>query len=463
MRSPVVSRLLVTLAPTALAATPAIGAVIRTDLSPGFTIPAVDGTYFYIDMGEDGTPSYRIAGPYDGQPNEDLRIFYDVRPNVEWAIHDPDIVDNDKVTVAALGASGGSSAYQYALRLDAGTTINASLFSQETAQAHVERENDSPWDMDGIAKFVAVRIDNGDTGDWFYGYVELSWNVDDTVTVYSFGVETTLNQPITAGAVGNTAPTAVAISPTSPSLPENTDTSSRVKIADINVTDDGSGTNNLAVTGADAASFEIIGTELFVRAGVSLNHESKASYSATVQVDDTSVGSTPDATTNFTLNITNVNEPPTDIALSNNTIDNAAAPNTVVGNFTAVGDPEGGSHAFSFVSGPGATDNGSFSIFSGQLRAIDPSSLTAGAKTVRIRATDTGSPVQSIEKAFTINVSDTTPPTVVSIERANPAQEVTNAGSVTFRVTFSEVVQGVNTSDFTVSGAGASGGPASPA
>ncbi|MGV3639627.1 MAG: T9SS type A sorting domain-containing protein [Adhaeribacter sp.] len=43
---------------------------------------------------------------------------------------------------------------------------------------------------------------------------------------------------------------------------------------------------------------------------------------------------------------------------------------------------------------------------------------------------------------------DTTPPTVLSINRLTPPQQTTNASAVTFRVTFSEFVAGVDITDF---------------
>ena len=56
---------------------------------------------------------------------------------------------------------------------------------------------------------------------------------------------------------------------------------------------------------------------------------------------------------------------------------------------------------------------------------------------------------------------DTTAPTVVSIERQTPSDEDTNANSLTFRVTFSEDVENVGTTDFAVTEPG--GGTATTA
>lgn len=102
----------------------------------------------------------------------------------------------------------------------------------------------------------------------------------------------------------NLAPTAVILNGTVASIPDNTLTTTALKVADITVTDDGLGNNNLFVTGADASFFQIIGTALFLKAGTVLNHTTKPSYNVTVNVDDASVGATPDATTNYTLTIT---------------------------------------------------------------------------------------------------------------------------------------------------------------
>jgi hypothetical protein len=117
----------------------------------------------------------------------------------------------------------------------------------------------------------------------------------------------------------NEAPTAVALQNTTTSLPENTNTASAIKLADIVVTDDALGTNALSLSGTDAAFFEVVGTALRQKAGTVLNFEVKASYSVTVRLDDSGVGATPDATVNFTLTVTDVNEAPTAVAFQNTT------------------------------------------------------------------------------------------------------------------------------------------------
>jgi uncharacterized protein YjiK/2',3'-cyclic-nucleotide 2'-phosphodiesterase (5'-nucleotidase family) len=102
----------------------------------------------------------------------------------------------------------------------------------------------------------------------------------------------------------NQAPTAITLNNAVNSLEENTSTASPIKIADIVVTDDGLGNNELSLTGADAASFQLTGSSLYLKAGVVLDFETKTSYSVTINADDTTLGTTPDVTVNFTLTVT---------------------------------------------------------------------------------------------------------------------------------------------------------------
>ncbi len=106
---------------------------------------------------------------------------------------------------------------------------------------------------------------------------------------------------------------------TTTSIAENTSTATHIKVADINVADDALGTETLSLTGADAASFEIVGSSLYLKAGVTLNYEAKTSYSVTVNADDSTVGATPDASQSFTLSVGNVNEAPTSLSFANTT------------------------------------------------------------------------------------------------------------------------------------------------
>jgi protocadherin Fat 4 len=119
----------------------------------------------------------------------------------------------------------------------------------------------------------------------------------------------------------NEAATAVTLSNIVTNLDENSDTSASTKVADIAITDDALGTNTLSLSGADAAKFEIVDNggqfELHLRAGETLDFESDAGFDVTVNVDDAGVGASPDASTNYSLSVTDRNEEATAVQLNN--------------------------------------------------------------------------------------------------------------------------------------------------
>jgi len=204
----------------------------------------------------------------------------------------------------------------------------------------------------------------------------------------------------------NEAPTAVVLTPSSASLAENASTATFTTLATILVTDDALGVNTLSLTGTDAGSFEIVGNALRLRAGVSLDFETKPTYSVTVNVDDATVGSTPDASASFTLNITNVNEAPTNIVLSNGIIAENKAIGTIVGVLSTIDPDNADTFGYQLVSGAGGSDNGSFTIDSnGQLRTngiFDHE--TKSSYSILVRTTDQGGAF--FEKQITVQVSN---------------------------------------------------------
>jgi hypothetical protein len=142
-------------------------------------------------------------------------------------------------------------------------------------------------------------------------------NVDDT----SVGgtPDDTIAYQLNITAAQNTAPT-LTLANAVVSLPENTNTSSPIKLADIVINDDGLGSNQTFLTGSNAGFFQIVGTELFLRAGVTLNRASNPTLFVTVNVDDPSLGGSPDDTVNYQLNITSAQNTPPTMQLANATV-----------------------------------------------------------------------------------------------------------------------------------------------
>jgi hypothetical protein len=117
----------------------------------------------------------------------------------------------------------------------------------------------------------------------------------------------------------NEAPTGVTLAGVTTSLPENTDTAAGIKVADIVVADDALGANDITLSGVDAASFEVIGTSLFLKAGVVLDYETQSVYAVTVTVADPSLPGSVPLTTTYALTVTDVNDAPTGIRLKDAT------------------------------------------------------------------------------------------------------------------------------------------------
>jgi len=203
----------------------------------------------------------------------------------------------------------------------------------------------------------------------------------------------------------NEAPTSLSVANTTASLPENTPTASRIKLADIVVADDGLGTNSLSLSGADAESFEIGGLALYLKAAAVLNYEAKDSYTVTVSVADTSLDGFIPLSTDFTLAITTVNEIPTDIALSAATIAENQPSRSVIGTLTTTDVDSGDAFIYTLVAGDGDLGNGAFLIVGNALQTADSFDHEAKSSySVRVRSTDAGGLFS--EKSFTITVTD---------------------------------------------------------
>ncbi len=142
--------------------------------------------------------------------------------------------------------------------------------------------------------------------------LDVTVEVDDTAV----GATPDDTAPLSITVTDMNSPPTVTLANTTTTFPEDQDTSVAIKVADIVITDDALGTNNLSLSGADAALFEIVGTELRLIAGANLDFETNPSLDVTVEVDDTTVGATPDDTAPLSISITDVNEPPT-VALAN--------------------------------------------------------------------------------------------------------------------------------------------------
>ncbi|MCA9096431.1 MAG: cadherin repeat domain-containing protein, partial [Planctomycetaceae bacterium] len=199
----------------------------------------------------------------------------------------------------------------------------------------------------------------------------------------------------------NRAPCDIALS--SSSIAENNPSGTTVGTFSTTDLDSGNTFTYTLVTGTgdtDNASFTIVGDDL--RTAEVFNFEAKNSYSIRVKTTDQDGKTFEEA---FTINVSNVNETPTNIALSHNSVEENSPVNTAVGTFMTADPDSGNTFTYTLVTGTGDTDNASFTIVGNQLQTAAVLNFEMQESySIRVRSTDQGN--QSVEKIFTINATD---------------------------------------------------------
>lgn len=199
----------------------------------------------------------------------------------------------------------------------------------------------------------------------------------------------------------NDPPTAVTASVNT--IPENLNPNTAVALLDAVDPDLNDTHTFLLVNGAGSSGnsyFSIQGADLI--ATNPFNFESASSVSVRLRATDPA-GASVESILNFT--ITNVNEVPSDISMSNGAIGENQNAGTAVSLLNSIDPDAGDTHTYTLVSGAGSTHNSSFTISNGQLftaAVFDYESTPV--LTIRVRSTDAGG--LFLEKSLTINVSD---------------------------------------------------------
>lgn len=114
--------------------------------------------------------------------------------------------------------------------------------------------------------------------------------------------------------------------------------------------------------GSDNAAFNIVGNNL--RATNSFNFENKSVYSIRLQVSDKAANTHTDT---FKILVNNLNEAPTDILLSTDTIQENKSVNTLLATLSTVDEDAGQSFTYSFDNVAG-NDNANFNLIGNSLR-----------------------------------------------------------------------------------------------
>jgi len=344
-------------------------------------------------------------------------------------------------TVIAKDAANNQSEKAVTLGINNLDEVAPTITSGATATAIAENSGA------GQVVYTATSTDTGDiaTGSTTYslkaltgdvaaftingssGAVTLTGNPNfEAKSSYSFTViakDAANNQSEKAVTLGindiNEATTAINLNNQVTAIAENTSTPTRIKVADVAITDDALGTNNLSISGTDATFFEISGNALYLKANTVLNYEAKTSYNVTVNVDDSTVGNTPDATTNFTLNVTNVNEAPS-ITAANFSIEENSVFNTLIGQVVARDPDANDKITFGITSGnTDVNGNGKtpFAIDSntGEIKVNDPSDLNFEKNPIfNLGITATDADGLTDQSVFAVNLKNVVEPVTLT-------------------------------------------------
>ena len=171
-------------------------------------------------------------------------------------------------------------------------------------------------------------------------------------------------------------------------------------VATLGATDpDAGSTFTYALTSDPSGKFEVVGNEVRVKAGASLDYETAPSHQVNVTVTDAG-GLTRTETVNIA--VTNQNEAPTDITVAGGTVAENAAAGTVVATLGATDPDAGSTFTYALTSDP----SGKFEVVGNEVRVKAGASLdyeTAPSHQVNVTVTDAG----GLTRTETVNIAVT--------------------------------------------------------
>ncbi len=193
---------------------------------------------------------------------------------------------------------------------------------------------------------------------------------------------------------------------------ENTAADQNIGTA-VSATDADEDTLTYALSGTDAASFDIDTTNGQIKTKAALNYETKSSYAVVVTASDETLSDT----INITINVSDANDAPAFASDSTTrSIDENTDANTNIGDPVSATDEDGDDLTYTL----GGTDANNFALVedSGQLRTrgfLDYETKTSYALT--ITATDPDNSSDSINVTVNVNdVTDVNPPIFLNID-----------------------------------------------
>ncbi len=375
------------------------------------------GTLSATDADADDTHTYTLVSGTGDTDNASFTITGSTLSTA--AVFDFETKSSYSVRVRVTDAGGLTFEKVFTIGVtdvnDAPTNINASASSvAENAASGTTVASLSATDADAGDTFTYTLVSG--TGDADNASFAITGTTLSTAAVFDFETKSsysvrvrvtdagglTFEKVFTIGVTDvNDAPTNISASASS--VAENA--ASGTTVATLSATDaDAAETFTYTLVSGtgdtDNASFSISGSTLST-ASV-FDFETKSSYSVRVRVTDAG-GLTFEK--EFTITVTDINEAPTALALSNASVLENAASGTTVGTLAGTDADAGDTHTYTLVSGTGSTDNASFTITGTTLSTAAVFNFEAkNSYAVRVRVTDAGG--LTFERAFTISVTD---------------------------------------------------------
>ena len=384
-------------------------------------------------------------------------------------------VDNQPPTVTAAkiavsGASGTGGAFKI------GDTVTATWNNSGSGDNNTDTISGVTMDFSQFGGGNAVTATNSG-GTWTATYTIVAGSINGT-TNRNISVTATDNAGNTTTTTGTGNKTVDNVLPVITSVALNTST---YKIGDTV-------TATITVS-SDSDSYTLTGGSATI-AGFTFGNLTKTAattYTATytVQSGDTDlISGSPtvnvvlvdgrgNASSAYTTTVSNapitINaHAPTDVALSNSSVSTTGGTNAVVGNLSSTDATTGETFTYTLVAGAGSTDNASFNISSGNLRANDPNALGAGTYSVRVRSTDAAG--NTFEKIFSVTavagasvasptVNEDTDSGAIAITKGN-AETYYKITGITGGTLYSDAAytQAINNGDFIAQGGGGGNG-----
>ena len=349
-----------------------------------------------------------------------------------WSLSGRTLSGSNTLKVRVTDTAGNNgTAYSQAYVLDTtapATTIATKSFSADTGSSNTDfitktaAQTISGTLSANVAsgEVVYVSLDNGAT--WTAATTTVGVNTW-SLSGQTLAASNTLKIKVTdaAGNDGTVSSQAYVLdttAPTAPSAPDMTSGTDSGASNSDNITSNttpvfsGTATANSTVTLYDTDGTTVLGTTTSDGSGnwsITSSTLSSASHTITAKVTDTAGN---DSIASAGLTITVDTAVPSAIALSSNTLSNSASANTAVGTLSSTDATVGDTFTYALVAGAGSTDNASFAISGSSLQANNPSALSAGSYSVRVRTTDVAG--NYFDQTFSITVTSNQAPAVTT-------------------------------------------------